>query len=206
MPQKNKKKKANSKKKSSAKNKLEKLPDIRVGKKIIKPTKEQEKKLRSLVAKYGPDHIETRTYVCKIAGQDSLPKYRESDHPFQSEEFRKRILESKEQPAKEHDPVNRPSHYTDGKIEVIDFIEDKKLDFHLGNAVKYIARAGKKDPSKKVEDLKKAQWYLNRAIMRLEQKANPEFSKMIPLIAGIIGAGMLAHALKKKQMEEKSKK
>lgn len=60
------------------------------------------------------------------------------------------------------DAVNHPAHYTDGKIEVIDFIEDKKLGFCLGNAVKYIARAGKKDPSKEVEDIRKAIWYLNR--------------------------------------------
>ena len=67
------------------------------------------------------------------------------------------------------DPVNRPSHYTDGKIEVIDFIEDKKLGFCLGNAVKYIARAGKKDPAKEVEDLKKAEWYVKRRIKELEE-------------------------------------
>ena len=42
------------------------------------------------------------------------------------------------------DSVNHPSHYTDGKIEVIDFIEDKGLNFHRGNAAKYISRAGKK--------------------------------------------------------------
>lgn len=66
------------------------------------------------------------------------------------------------------DPVNHPSHYTDGKIEVIDFIEDKKLGFHLGNAVKYIARAGKKDPTKTVQDLEKAKWYIEREIARLE--------------------------------------
>lgn len=60
------------------------------------------------------------------------------------------------------DPVNHPSHYTEGKIEVIDFIEDKHLGFHLGNAVKYIVRAGKKDPNKTIEDLKKARWYLQR--------------------------------------------
>lgn len=66
------------------------------------------------------------------------------------------------------DIVNHPSHYTDGKIEVIDFIEDKQLNFHRGNAVKYISRAGKKDPIKEIEDLKKAQWYLNREIERLE--------------------------------------
>lgn len=66
-----------------------------------------------------------------------------------------------------NDVVNHPSHYTDGKIEVIDFIEDKGLNFHRGNAVKYIARAGKKDPAKEVEDLRKAVWYLNREITRL---------------------------------------
>ena len=65
------------------------------------------------------------------------------------------------------DTVNHPSHYTDGKIEVIDFIEDKQLNFHRGNAVKYIARAGKKDKSKEIEDLQKAVWYLNREISRL---------------------------------------
>ena len=58
--------------------------------------------------------------------------------------------------------VNHPSHYTDGKIEVIDYIEDKKLGFHLGNAVKYISRAGKKDASKTREDIEKAIWYLER--------------------------------------------
>lgn len=69
----------------------------------------------------------------------------------------------------EDDTVNHPSHYTDGKIEVIDFIEDKGLNFHRGNAVKYISRAGKKNPAKEVEDLKKAVWYLNREIQRMER-------------------------------------
>ena len=67
----------------------------------------------------------------------------------------------------EYDNVNHPAHYTDGNIEVIDFIEDKKLGYHLGNAVKYSARAGKKDPEKTAEDLQKAVWYLNRYIERL---------------------------------------
>lgn len=65
------------------------------------------------------------------------------------------------------DPVNHPAHYTDGKIEVIDFIEDKKLPYHLGNCIKYICRAGKKDPGKTIEDLEKARWYLNRYIEKL---------------------------------------
>ena len=71
-----------------------------------------------------------------------------------------------------NDNVNHPAYYTDGKIEVIDFIEDKKLGFHLGNTVKYICRAGKKDPEKTIEDLQKAEWYLRREIQRLSvQKA-----------------------------------
>ena len=64
--------------------------------------------------------------------------------------------------------VNNPPHYTDGGIETIDFIEAKKLPYHLGNAVKYISRAGKKEPEKTAEDLKKAVWYINRYISKLE--------------------------------------
>lgn len=56
------------------------------------------------------------------------------------------------------DPVAHPSHYNTGKIEVIEFIEDQALGFHLGNAVKYICRAGRKDSDKMVEDMEKAIW------------------------------------------------
>lgn len=69
-----------------------------------------------------------------------------------------------------NDPVNHPAHYTSGNIEVIDFIEDQRLNYHLGNAVKYISRAGKKDPMKEIEDLEKAVWYINRHINNLEDK------------------------------------
>lgn len=62
------------------------------------------------------------------------------------------------------DMVNHPPHYTTGGIETIDFIEAKQLDYHLGNVVKYVARAGRKIDA--MEDLKKAQWYLNRAIVK----------------------------------------
>lgn len=65
-----------------------------------------------------------------------------------------------------NDPVNHPSHYTSGKYEVIDIIEDQLgaegiRGFCLGNAVKYICRAGKKDPAKTRQDLEKAIWYIN---------------------------------------------
>lgn len=69
------------------------------------------------------------------------------------------------------DPVFSPSHYNTGKIEVIEFIEDQKLGFNLGNAIKYIARAGKKNPEKLIEDLEKSIWYLKRHIEL--QKENP---------------------------------
>ena len=67
-----------------------------------------------------------------------------------------------------NDPINHPSHYTSGNIEVIDFIEDQKFPYHLGNAMKYICRAGKQDPNKTIEDLSKAVWYLNRYIKLLQ--------------------------------------
>jgi hypothetical protein len=66
------------------------------------------------------------------------------------------------------DMVNRPSHYADGwsnGAEVIDITEN--LNFNRGNAVKYIARAGKKDPFKELEDLNKARFYLDREISRI---------------------------------------
>jgi hypothetical protein len=66
--------------------------------------------------------------------------------------------------------VNHPSHYNSGKIEVIEAIEDWKLSYHRGNAVKYLARAGKKDPAKEIEDLAKAKWYVEREIERLKAR------------------------------------
>ena len=79
------------------------------------------------------------------------------------------------------DMINHPQHYTLGKIEVIDFIEDKGLNFNLGNVIKYVARAGHKKSSgksmdaKALEDLKKAQWYLNREISSREAKKDVSY-------------------------------
>ena len=67
------------------------------------------------------------------------------------------------------DAVNHPSYYQ-GKIEVIDFIEDKHLGFNLGNCVKYISRCHLKHKDNPVEDLKKARWYLDREIKNIEKK------------------------------------
>ena len=64
------------------------------------------------------------------------------------------------------DPVNNPAHYTVGGIETIDFIEAKKLGYNLGNVIKYLTRADHK--GNKIEDLRKAQWYLTREINSLK--------------------------------------
>ena len=66
------------------------------------------------------------------------------------------------------DPVEHPAHYTFGKIEVLDAIEDWGLDYHRGNILKYLVRAGKKG-DKLIEDLRKARFYLDRYI-RLHQE------------------------------------
>lgn len=66
--------------------------------------------------------------------------------------------------------VNHPAHYggADNPYEVIKVIEAWDLNFNTGNAAKYMARAGKKDPAKKLEDLEKARWYLDREIMKVK--------------------------------------
>jgi len=66
--------------------------------------------------------------------------------------------------------VNHPQHYNTGKYEAIDVIEDWKLGFHLGNVVKYVARAEHKNDT--LEDLKKARWYLDRYIKFIEATSN----------------------------------
>lgn len=67
------------------------------------------------------------------------------------------------------DLVNHPPHYKVGGIEVIDIIEAKDLGYHLGCVVKYVLRADHK--GKPLEDLRKAQWYLDREIARRERAA-----------------------------------
>lgn len=83
------------------------------------------------------------------------------DRQQTSDEWKEMIIK------KDEDKVNHPKHYTFGKLEVIDVLEDWQLDFCLGNTIKYIARA--KHKGHELEDLKKAQWYLNRKISKLEK-------------------------------------
>lgn len=74
----------------------------------------------------------------------------------------------------EHDPVNSPLHYTTGGIETIDYIKAKLspeefLGYLKGNVIKYTSRAGKKQDT--IQDLEKAQWYMNRQIKELKGEA-----------------------------------
>lgn len=66
----------------------------------------------------------------------------------------------------EKDKVNHPNHYTYGKHEVIDIIEDWKMNYHLGNAIKYIARCERKGNKK--QDLETAIWYIKRELAKSE--------------------------------------
>jgi len=71
-----------------------------------------------------------------------------------------------------------PAHYTRGHIEVWDFIRDQKLDYHLGNAIKYICRAGYKDS--KVDDLKKAIHYLENELTHSMSQQHFGTSNRVP--------------------------
>lgn len=68
--------------------------------------------------------------------------------------------------------VNHPNHYggKDNPYEAIKIIEAHNLDFHLGNTVKYILRAGKKEDNSIIQELEKAKWYLERKINQLKIK------------------------------------
>lgn len=68
----------------------------------------------------------------------------------------------------ESSKVNHPAHYNKGNYEVIDVIEDWRLGFNIGNAIKYIARAPYK--GKIIEDYEKAIWYLEREISKIKRE------------------------------------
>ena len=78
--------------------------------------------------------------------------------------------------------MDSPSHYTRGSIEVWDFIRDQELNYHLGNAIKYICRAGFKSTATKTEDLKKAIHYLENELHHttLQESISERSSNTIP--------------------------
>lgn len=109
----------------------------------------------------------TSNIKTEFYGLNTLTRHRFSKEMFS---FIKRIKNSDLPKVEINDTIN-PNNYKDGKIDVVDFIEDKNLCFLLGNTVKCISRAVKKDTNKTIEDLEKAKWYLERKInnLRLQQ-------------------------------------
>ncbi len=71
------------------------------------------------------------------------------------------------------DAVNHPDYYTYGGVETLDYIMAKDLDFARGSVIKYVSRAGLKDPEKELEDLEKARFFLDVVIEKIEKKADP---------------------------------
>jgi hypothetical protein len=130
----------------------------RVGKAEAKKTRPTPKKWKTL-------HVSTSNNSVEQAVEKEVT----------NDEYKNRMLELAYQAGKgrirnpqiemiepESDPVNHPAHYKVGGIETIDFIEAKRLNYNMGNAVKYITRADHKGSRK--QDLEKAIWYLKREI------------------------------------------
>jgi hypothetical protein len=112
---------------------------------------------------------EKPSVIAKATGV-SIQSVYQIKHIHKKERITGKLIKSspkKEKLIMTYDNVNHPSHYKMGGIETIDFIEAKSLNYNLGNVVKYITRADYK--GNKIEDLKKAQWYLNREVSNLEK-------------------------------------
>lgn len=100
------------------------------------------------------------------------------------------------------DLVDHPPHYKCGVIEVIDFIEDQKFNYHRGNAVKYVCRAGRKSVETEIQDLEKAIWYLNREIKRLKAVGQFSFAISASNLAGTEPLADIAGNAPEKRMTE----
>jgi hypothetical protein len=160
----NAKKKAGVKKKATLTLKREGAPRKGVTLDLIKATNEalkkefEAKRTQEQVDKYWQAVGEVQkaglsaARVAELTAQAGKPKLRmQGSEPTQIEMF---------------DPVDHPAHYKVGGIETIDFIEAKKLGYNIGNVIKYLTRADHK--GNKLEDLRKAQWYLTREISMLK--------------------------------------
>ena len=95
-----------------------------------------------------------------------VDEYRKAKATKKDGDWKQLGLFSSNTPMQKADPVNHPAHYKVGGIETIDFIEAKKLGYNLGNVVKYITRSDHK--GNRLQDLRKAQWYLEREIWNAE--------------------------------------
>ena len=101
-----------------------------------------------------------------LRGQSSDEEDKDQTEPKPNVSLSSKLVAKKE-------AVNHPEHYggKENPYEAIKVIRAWELGFSLGNTVKYISRAGKKDPSKRIEDLHKAMWYL-------QEEINSEYEKL----------------------------
>lgn len=114
-------------------------------------------------------------YVSEIANNDKSAEIKVDDGVYRvindNKDFT--IIEWDAVPEYPDDTVNHPAHYTQGKVEVIEFIEQVTKDYnsnvayHIGNAIKYLARSPHKN---EIEDIQKAKWYLERAFENWDVK------------------------------------
>jgi hypothetical protein len=142
----------------------------RLGVSALDYAKQKAKILKKVKPKQTKNPLDMLPKLGESIGGLTLTRKAEGDH-FVYKWVRDALVASGEvlvdAPAEIVDNVNQPAHYKVGGIETIDFIEAKELDYHLGNAVKYISRANHKGNRR--EDLEKAQWYLNRAISQIKE-------------------------------------
>jgi hypothetical protein len=131
---------------------------IRASDKKVKP---QKWRITDIVTSKDSVLDKLKTMPLTSARKAEIERKVEADRIYELTKGRDRV----EMLEPQADNVNHPAHYKVGGIETIDFIEAKNLSYHLGNVVKYIARADSKGNRK--EDLLKAQWYLNREIAKL---------------------------------------
>jgi hypothetical protein len=130
---------------------------IRASDKKVKP---QKWKITDIVTSKDSVLDKLKTMPLTSARKAEIERKVEADRIFELTKGRDRV----EMLEPQADNVNHPAHYKVGGIETIDFIEAKGLSYHLGNVVKYIARADSK--GNREEDLLKARWYLNREIAK----------------------------------------
>ncbi len=125
------------------------LPIIKIGNKVVTLNNEQKERLYDYIRKHGKSNDGYRKLIVSIANENETPEM---------------ITQTT------NEMVNHPNHYggEDNVYETIKVIEAWDLDFCLGNAIKYISRAGKKDKNKELEDLEKAAFYLERKIRNVK--------------------------------------
>ena len=122
----------------------------------------------------GPKWINAETKIQKFMKRQSVEDYVKERFEMNSPVDWCKIVDKEEKPKNEPDLVNHPNHYETGKFECIDVMEealgrDVVKGFCIGNAFKYLYRAKRKNG---LEDLKKAQWYLNRVISMEDEILN----------------------------------